>query len=108
MFNSLASLPWWYQSLIISSLVLFNSFCFIGTIAGIYSIVILANINRATKVTTVSVLNKLDDMQTNLAEWSWLAAPIGAIVSGAFLGRKKNVAQSGLGMIGDILKKVLK
>lgn len=108
MINSLTNLPWWYQTLIISSLVLFNSFCFIGTVAGLYSIVILANINKATKVTTASVLNKLDDIQTNLAGWSWLAAPIGAIASGVFLNRKKNVAKNSFSILSQLLKKVVK
>lgn len=108
MLNSLTLLPWWYQSLIISSLVLFNSLCFAGTIASLYSIVILANIDKATKITTASVLNKLDSMEQNLADWSWLAAPIGAIVGGIVIGRKKNVAKDGLSMIGNILKKIVK
>ena len=104
MINSLTNLPWWYQSLIISSLVLFNSFCFVGLIASLYSIIILSNINRATKVTTASVLDKLDNIQSNLAEWSWLAAPIGAVASGIFLGRKKGTTKGGLSNIAKILK----
>jgi hypothetical protein len=95
----------WYQVLWVSTLLFFNMFCLIGIFAGVWAIVVLSNINKATKLTYQSLNNKLAVMEESFSDWSWLAAPASAIVGGLFFGRNKKNKNSGL--IKSIIRKFL-
>lgn len=79
----------WYDGLIISSIIFFNIFCFVGTILFFFGFVVLAQINNAVKQTNHVIIEKLDMVSDSIADWSWLSGPALSIVGGLFAGRKK-------------------
>jgi hypothetical protein len=79
----------WIEWLKISSLILFNVFCFVGTILSLYLFFVVAKISRKINYTVSSFQEKIDNVETSISDWSWLAGPSAAILGGMLIGGKK-------------------